>query len=331
MPQMDIDNKRKIVAILKILHENGQPMGSAAISNHLAQWGIDLRERMIRNYLKMADREGLTLNLGRRGRTLTDLGRKELEVGIAIDKVGFVASRVDELSYKMTFDEQRKSGTVILNCSFIETSYFPETILREIAFVMRANLGMGHLLLLDHPGDNILNLEIPSGNFAIATVCSVTLNGVLLRHGIAMISRFGGLLELHEGKPVRFRQIINYDGSTLDPLEIFIKGKMTSVRQAARTGTGVIGASFREIPTIALPVAQNIIKKLEQIGLGGVLMMGKPHQPLLDIPVSSGRVGIIIAGGLNPIAALEETGIATQSSALHSLCDFAQLSDIDEI
>jgi repressor of nif and glnA expression len=106
---------------------------------------------------------------------------------------------------------------------------------------------------------------------------------------------------------------------------------MTSVRQAAQTGTGVIGASFREIPTIALPAAQNIIKKLDQIGLGGVLMMGKPNQPLLDIPVRSGRVGIIVAGGLNPIAALEETGIATQSSALHSLCDFAQLSAIDEI
>lgn len=328
---MDITAQRKIVAILKVLKENNQPLGSTAIGRHLADWGIDLRDRMIRNYLKITDQSGWTINLGRRGRALTDLGRKELEVGIAIDKVGFVASRVDELSYKMTFDEQRLTGTVILNNSIIKAPYPLDTILGEIRGVMRAKLGMGRLLLMAHPGQNVLNINIPEDHVAVATICSVTLNGVLLRQGIAMTSRFGGLLELHDGRPVRFRHIINYDGSTLDPLEIFIKGKMTSVREAAWTGTGVIGASFREIPTIALPAAQDVIQKLDQLGLGGVLMVGKPNQPLLDIPVSSGRVGIIVAGGLNPIAALEEIGIATQSSALHSLCEFYRLQSIDDI
>ena len=77
------------------------------------------------------------------------------------------------------------------------------------------------------------------------TICSVTLNGVFRSHGIPMAARFGGLLELHDRQPVRFSQIINYDGTTIDPIEIFIRGRMTRVAEAARTGTGVIGAGFR--------------------------------------------------------------------------------------
>ena len=55
------------------------------------------------------------------------------------------------------------------------------------------------------------------------------------------------------------------------------------------------------------------------------MMIGKPGRPLLDIPVSEGRVGMIVAGGLNPIAAVEESGIATENVAMGSLFEFEQL------
>jgi repressor of nif and glnA expression len=32
-----------------------------------------------------------------------------------------------------------------------------------------------------------------------------------------------------------------------------------------------------------------------------VLAMGSPNQPLLDIPVASGRVGLVLGGGLNSL------------------------------
>ncbi|MBN1437093.1 MAG: DUF128 domain-containing protein [Sedimentisphaerales bacterium] len=324
---MDIATKRKIFAILRILRQEGQPMGAAALSSHLANLGIELRERMVRYYLSIADEAGMTKNLGRRGRVITDLGRKEIDVGLAIDKVGFVAARVDELIYQMTFDEESLAGTVILNVSIIEASDFNRSR-HEILTTMRSRLGMGRYLLIASPQDNVPGIEIPENHFAIATVCSITMNGVLLRHGITMSSRFGGLLELNEFTPVRFSQIINYDATTLDPIEIFIKSGMTTVRMAAMTGTGIIGASFREIPTVTLPDFKRIAKRLEQIGLGCVLMIGRPNQPLLDIPVSHGRVGVIVAGGLNPLAAAEEIGIQTRNRALHTLVDFSQLRDM---
>jgi len=326
----NLDHQRKLVAILRVLAQEARPLGSTELSRKLDELGIDLGERMIRNYLLQSDRVGLTKNLGRRGRMITEKGRKELEVAVIIDKVGFVNSRIDELAYRMDFDDESMTGTVILNISTIKTFHIKQT-LDEFARVMNVRLGMGRFFQLGYPGQTIQNNKIPKQHLAVGTICSVTLNGILLKHGIGMTSRFGGLLEMKENAPVRFSQIINYDGTTIDPIEIFIKGKMTSVQKVVQTGTGSIGASFREIPAASLDDAINIIEKLQRIGLGGVLMVGKPNRPLLDIPVGMGRVGLIVAAGLNPVAALEENGLVTTSRALSSLCDFSQLQPIESI
>lgn len=305
-------------------------MGSSTISKQLNSVGIDLRDRMVRYYLDLTDQNGLTKNLGRHGRIITTLGRKELDNAVAIDKVGFINSRIDELTYQMKFDETTLTGTVILNISMIKTSDNRQ-ILNKVAQVMKAKLGMGRFFQISYAGQNIHNLleKVSDNHITVSTICSVTINGILLRYGISMTSRFGGLLDLQDGVPVRFSQIINYDASTIDPLEIFIKSKMTSVSQAMRTGTGSIGASFREIPAASLPQAKDIIENLDKIGLGCVLMIGRPNQPLLDIPVSIGHVGLIVAGGLNPIAAIEESSVVTINRTLHHLCNFDQLQPVE--
>ena len=48
---MDIEKRRKIAAILRVLGNADHPLGSSAISRKLADRGINLRERMVRNYL----------------------------------------------------------------------------------------------------------------------------------------------------------------------------------------------------------------------------------------------------------------------------------------
>ena len=40
--------------------------------------------------------------------------------------------------------------------------------------------------------------------------------------------------------------------------------------------------------------------------MSGILAIGNPNQPLLDIPVAEGCTGMVIVAGLNPIAALRE-------------------------
>jgi len=104
---------------------------------------------------------------------------------------------------------------------------------------------------------------------------------------------------------------------------------MTSVREAATKGRGLVGASFREVPAAALAEVQRISRRLDRIGLGGILVVGRPNQPLLDIPVPHERAGIIIVGGLNPLAAVEEAGVRTENAAMHSLLEFDDLQPVE--
>jgi hypothetical protein len=241
-----------------------------------------------------------------------------------IEKVGFVASKIDTLTYQMDFSLRKQKGKIILNISTIDIRDIDEAM-HQVQLTFRAGLGMGRFVVLGFPGSEVGRGTVEGGKVAIGTVCSVTINGILLNEGIHTTSRFGGLLELVEGHPFRFTEIINYDGSSIDPLEIFIKGSMTSVREAVLTGNGKIGASFREVPSVGMPRIEKIRKRLDSVGLGGIMMIGKPGRPLLDIPVPEGRVGMIVAGGLNPVAAIEESGIPTENVAMGSLFDFEHL------
>ena len=155
----------------------------------------------------------------------------------------------------------------------------------------------------------------------------VTLNGCCSTPH-STVSRFGGVLEFHQGQPSRYRLDLLWH---LSDLEIFIKGRLTSVREAARTGHGRIGASFREIPSAALSEMSPILRQLKEIGLGGVLLLGKPNQPLLEFPVEEGRTGLIVSGGLNPISAIEEAGIPTVNHALCTLLEFDKMIHYKEV
>ena len=107
---------------------------------------------------------------------------------------------------------------------------------------------MGNRLALLAPGETLGHLTVPQDKLGFCTVCSITLNGVLLKHGVPTISRFGGLLELRDRQPTRCIEMIDYDGTSIDPLEVFIRSGMTNYMGAIRNGNGLIGASYREMP-----------------------------------------------------------------------------------
>lgn len=326
MLNLDIKTRRRTVAILRLVGQSESGLGSERIAHALGMAGITISERAVRNYLAQTDALGWTVNRGRRGRQLTEKGRAELDRALVVDKVGFIAAKVDTLSYEMDFDVESRRGQIILNISTVASGDL-DAALRIMAKVYEARLGMGDLIAVARAGDRLGNFQVPPGQAGIGTVCSVSLNGILLRANITTVSRFGGLLEIDQRRPARFTEIINYDGSSLDPLEIFIRSGMTSMLQAAELGNGVLGASFREVPAVALPEVRRLIKTTERLGLGGVIALGSPDQPLLDIPVTIGRAGMIVRGGLNPIAAVVEAGMEVTSAAMSAMCDFSLLKD----
>ncbi|MBA3710763.1 MAG: DUF128 domain-containing protein, partial [Planctomycetes bacterium] len=76
--------------------------------------------------------------------------------------------------------------------------------------------------------------------------------------------------------------------------------------KAARTGSGAITASFREVPMSALPQLRQLHDECQEAGFPGIMMIGRPGQPVLNVPVHEGRVGLVLATGLNPLASLWE-------------------------
>ena len=125
--------------------------------------------------------------------------------------------------------------------------------------------------------------------------------------------------------------MINYDGTILDPLEIFIGSGMTDYLGAISSGNGLIGASFREFPAVSRNHVVEIAERLDKLGPGGLLRIGWPSHPLLEIPVQEGRVGAIIAGGLNPVAVMVERGKKLDFRALSGLVDFERLFPYHEL
>jgi repressor of nif and glnA expression len=311
-------------AILSILDKHQTVVGSREISRQLKLRGVEITERTVRYYLKMLDKKGYTEVFGKEGRKITAAGREELKHSLVSDKIGFVISKIETLSYMTTLDMATMEGDVILNIS-----YFPRKHLRQALRLLKPAFSspyvMSDRVILAPEGEKIGNVVVPQGMVGLGTICSVTINGIFLKAGIPVASRFGGVVETANGKPLRFVSLISYDGSSLDPLEVFIKSKMTAVSKAVAGGRGRILASYREIPVVCLDKAKKLARTLEDRGIRGILLIGSPNKPLLEVPVGIDRAGIVIVGGLNPVAVLEEHGIATESKAMSTLYEYSHL------
>jgi HTH-type transcriptional regulator, global nitrogen regulator NrpRI len=322
---------RTMLSILKVLDRNPEAvMGSRELSRQLTEYGVDLTERTVRYHLRILDERGYTIALGKEGRKITESGKNELKDAHVSEKVGFVISKIETLSYLTSLDLSSMTGKIILNIS-----YFPEErlgeVMKTVSPVYDSPYVMSDRVILRRGGERIGDILVPEGKIGIGTVCSVTINGLFLKTGIPVLSKFGGVLEIKNGNPVRFTSLISYEGSSMDPLEVFIRSKMTDVVGAITSGSGRILASFREIPVVCLEEAKRLEQQINDKGIRGILTVGQPNTPLLGVPVGIDKAGIIVVGGLNPIAAIEEAGIPTESKAMSTLYEFSELKKIESI
>ncbi len=318
------DAERKIITILKVLSESSEPLGSITIARELERRGIFLGERAVRYHLKITDERGYTQPLGRGGRMLTPRGLEELQLALAPDQIGFILDRLELLAFRTTFDPKTRTGQVPINTSLFDKDKFGKA-LTAMKDVFKAGICVSDRVATASAGAKLGDVVIPNGKIGFATVCSVVVNGVLLKSGVPMESKFGGVLEIRDGKPRRFVAIINYAGTSLDPSEQYIRAGMTSVGLAARMGNGKILANFREIPALARPLVETDIAELKEAGIGGVYALGNISEPVCQIGVGLNRVGVVLLGGLNPVAAAVEAGIEVENRAESGMMEFGEL------
>ncbi len=321
------DVERKILLILRILKDSPDPLGARLIARRMEDFGVVLSERAVRYHLKLMDERGLTRLVGRRdGRLITEMGIDEIANARVRDKVGLAISRIESLAYRTTFDPATMSGALPVNVSFFPRAQF-DAALAAMAPAFRRGFAVSDLVAVADEGQRLGEVLVPADRVGFATVCSIVVNGVLLKNGIPMDSKFGGILQVKNGRVLRFVELIYYSGSSLDPSEVFILGRMTSVQRVIETGEGKILANFREIPALSRGLAEALLVKLQRAGIRGALTLGEISEPVGQTPVDVNKVGVILIGGLNPVACAHESGIVTENRAMSTVLDFHALQN----
>lgn len=322
--------ERKVNSVLRILTQSHEPLGARVIAHRLKDYGVELTERAVRYHLKLMDERGLTRLVGRDGRVVTEAGREEIKSALVRDKVGFAISRIELLAFHTNFNLEKRTGVVPVNISIFPKERFNKA-LQVMRPIFARGLCVSSLVAVAREGESLGDYVVSPGKVGLATVCSIVINGTLLKVGVPIDSRFAGILQMRDYKPLRFVELIHYDGCSLDPSEIFIRAGMTSVAKAASKGNGNILANYRELPAVCLPIVQDVVVRLKEAGLGGLLIMGNVSEPVCEVTVELNRVGMILLGGLNPVAAASEAGIEVENHAMSLVMDYEKLGNFEEL
>ncbi|MBX7075834.1 MAG: NrpR regulatory domain-containing protein [Methanobacteriaceae archaeon] len=314
------ESEHRMIEILRILNEQNKAIGSKVIANELKNKGYNLGERAVRYHMQILDEKGFSKRMGYSGRVITDLGRKKLEKGLIYDQVDFVYSKFEEMMYNTELNLEKQTGRIMVNRSnILDKSAFD--VVKE---VFDAGLAVSPLI-------NVEKTKIGNETgYSVKTICSTTIDGILLSNGIASQPIYGGLVNIEDYVPTHFTELISYKKTSMSPLNAFIAKDMTSVREVVKNGNGIIPANFRIIPSAAKEKTLNILEKLNDMNINGILEIGENGETTLGVPVNEGLVGITIVGGVAPFCAAQELDYNVNIKSIEEYENFKNLKPISK-
>jgi global nitrogen regulator NrpRII len=239
----------------------------------------------------------------------------------------FVNHNIEDYAMQVTFEPAAGEGKVVFNLSLIknEDLEFAISILKD---AFRSGVSVSGLVRFFKSGENVADFCIPKGCTGIATMCSITFDGLLIRRGIPINPIGGGIVEIENRTPIRFTHMILYEYTTIDPLQVLISQKTTSVTNVMRRGSGNILANIREFHMEAESLVGMVLDELASSSYSGILEVGIPNVPLLGVPVNPQYVAIAAVGGTNPMAAIREGDRWVQTQAMKGLMDIKEMAEI---
>jgi repressor of nif and glnA expression len=308
-----------MMEILRILADREEVLGAKTIAEELKKKGYDLGERAVRYHMRILDEKGFTERIGYAGRQITDKGRKELEKGLIYDQVDFIFSKFEDMIYQTTLNPSDGTGKVIVNTS---SFVYEKNIMDILKSVFKKGIAVS-------PYVKFLDPIPEEGNeIRLDTVCGTTIDGMLLRKGIPVIPKYGGIVKVEDYVPTRFTELISYKKTSMTPLEAFTDKNMTSVLEVIENGNGSIPANFRLIPKTARKNAVEIFNKLQKIGITGLLKVGDEGESVLGIPVDDNMVGIAVIGGIAPLCAAKEAGFDVNIKLAENTIEFGEMQSL---
>jgi hypothetical protein len=320
-------SQRRLIEILRVMDEADKPIGARAISDSLSDRGYDLGERAVRYNLKILDELGFTKKEGYSGRVLTQLGTNELETALIDDRIGFINARIEEFMFRASFDPEKSLGRVVVNTSLLDKADY-ELATEVLLDVFEAGYSVSKRIIVVDEKESLPSFEVPEGSIGIATLCSITLDSLLMKGGIPVNTSYAGVMDIREWLPGEFTDLIAYSGSSLDPMKIFMARKMARVEDAVYKGKGKVLTNIREIPTTSIDHARKLLDQAQTAGLEGVIGIGMPGEPILGCPVGAGKIGIAICAGVNGPIAAEEQGIRIKTVPISTLVEYSMMKEL---
>jgi repressor of nif and glnA expression len=239
----------------------------------------------------------------------------------------FINNRIEDLAMEVTYNPAENTGKIVYNLSLVHTEKL-EAGISLFRNAYRAGLSVSDRVRFFDEGTTLEGLTIPPGFTGICTLCTITLDGILLHHGVPIQPVGGGLVEIDDRVPRRFTHMILYEATTIDPLEVLVAQDLTSILRVMKEGSGTILANLRECHMEAESLVIGLLDDLSDVGFTGILEVGAPNVPILGVPVSSQYFGIAMVGGTNPMAALKEAGIPVVTKALKGLMEVSEMGSI---
>jgi len=314
-----IKTEHKYIEILRILKEHQEPMGAKRLSEMLAERGYVMTDRAVQYYLRYLDTRGFTEKVGNQGRILTPAGIMETDRALVDDRMGFVISKLERLAFRSTFDPDTATGDVAYNLTIV-----PEEIFEPVSerFDKVRDSGCSFF-----SGYSVIDRDprVPSGHRGILTVCSITMDGVFQHNGIPVRVAYGGTIQIENKKPTGFRNIIGYQGATVDSLQLFIGAGLTAITDYINTGTGLLLANVRQIPGAAEGRGHDLIEKMQGCGFRFPLMMGKGR--IFNLLTDPHRISLVSFSGMNSIGCAAEAGYKLKTEIGAGTIPFSRVVD----
>ncbi len=246
--------------------------------------------------------------------------RGEKDAVVGLKPLVFSLSRIENLMHKVSFDPRKMEGEIITNTSMVDLKMLEPT-LRIFRDVMESGLSVSPYLKVETFGSRA----------KIMSACSITVSGVLLKAGVPVRPKGGGVVEVIDREPVRFTDMLMYWATTIDPIDVLISQELTSVVRMMQTGSGRILGNLQEAPMLARERIEERLEVLAEAEFAGVLDLGDPNMNVLGVSVERDHIGISLVGGTNIVAAAMSRGIGIETESISSLTEIREMTHIEDL
>ncbi|ELY98089.1 DUF128 domain-containing protein [Natrialba asiatica] len=325
-PELD----RRTYDLLRLVDRHG-PIGSIQLVELMQLHGYDIKDRTIRLTLSDLDDLELTEKVPGQGRRLTQRGRNELEQGDVSSRLEQIRARIAALTSRVSYDPIEDTGALVASAAHLESDAVDDA-LELVSRLESLPLGPIPISLEDsapgEPGDT--RLLVPS---------SITLDGVLLAHGVNADLTTAGILEYEPvhvddefsdgdrqlqsgGRITRYVDVINGEGSSIDVISLLIEAGRTDVLTLLETeseGPGLLVGDGRQFPINRYEEARDLAVASRD-AIGGVLDFRRPReQDKLPNGSSAWAFGSLTYVGVGELvlAALSEAGLTDEWDTLY--------------